>query len=722
MANRHFLGSYILRIGDFHTFSPDDVSRAIAHYRALDIPPAALRVRLAVDQRTTLSESRPPPLALRPVDIRRIAALKLVAGEGDSPQALRDRVRRIARSPDPLSTPCDPDDLIEYTPEETLLLRKLANSHMTDEERKLPSFTRRRLQQLANWSQWLEAERTQLDAHYDSGTIGKAVDRPPPDVPEPSALFRIQWSRAVKADGKRKARACVDGSKRSAPWLRNLVQTYSSCVEIPCVRLFIAECVNRGYYICFGDVNNAFQQAPPPDYKGYLEIDDAVFEWYQHRFGETLDRRTQVIPMYKNLQGQPDAGVLWERMINDILINKMGFRTTTHERNLYIGEVDGKSVLVCRQVDDFAAGAATEVTARKFLDVIRSHVEAEFDGMGVETPEGIYEHYNGLDIHQTRDYVKISVESYIMRVMQTHGWDTPSSKESAPTVPMSPTVAERLQKLEGPVEKSPEARQIEKEVGFSYRNVLGELMYAYVVARLDIGFAVCLLARFSGHPHREHYNALKGVCLYLRKYKDWGIMYHRPSPLDDLPDVPFEFVPDDPNLPPFPEIPRNGVTGILDAAHATDLKHRKSVMGILVLFGGSVIAFKSKLTSLVATSSTEAEFYAAVFCAKLVKYFRYVLQELEALAPGPSILYIDNEAALHMINERRPTPRARHVEVQHFAILEWRENGDILMRHMPGAINPSDGLTKALATILHHRHARRAMGHYQPVSNSVGSD
>ena len=69
---------------------------------------------------------------------------------------------------------------------------------------------------------------------------------------------------------------------------------------------------------------------------------------------------------------------------------------------------------------------------------------------------------------------------------------------------MSPTVAERLQKLEGPVEKSPEARQIEKEVGFSYRNVLGELMHAHVVARLDIGFAVCLLARFSGHPHREH--------------------------------------------------------------------------------------------------------------------------------------------------------------------------------------------------------------------------
>ena len=89
---------------------------------------------------------------------------------------------------------------------------------------------------------------------------------------------------------------------------------------------------------------------------------------------------------------------------------------------------------------------------------------------------------------------------------------------------------------------------------------------------------------------------------------------------------------------------------------------------------------------------------------------------MDALAPGPSTLFIDNEAALHMINERRPTPRARHVEVQYFAVQEWRRNGDIIMRHLQGVNNPSDGLTKALSTILHHRHSRRSMGHYQPVS------
>ena len=66
-----------------------------------------------------------------------------------------------------------------------------------------------------------------------------------------------------------------------------------------------------------------------------------------------------------------------------------------------------------------------------------------------------------------------------------------------------------------------------------------------------------------------------------------------------------------------------------------------------------------------------------------------------------------------MVNESRPTPRARHIDIQHFAIQEWREIGDILMRHCPGVLNSSDDLTKALGWVLHSRHARRSMGHYK---------
>ena len=92
---------------------------------------------------------------------------------------------------------------------------------------------------------------------------------------------------------------------------------------------------------------------------------------------------------------------------------------------------------------------------------------------------------------------------------------------------------------------------------------------------------------------------------------------------------------------------------------------------------------------------------------------RYVLLELEALRPGATRLFIDNMAALAMINESRPTPRACHIDIQHFAIQEWRNKGDVIMQHLHGILNPSDDLTKPLGWVLHSRHARRSMGHYE---------
>ena len=80
----------------------------------------------------------------------------------------------------------------------------------------------------------------------------------------------------------------------------------------------------------------------------------------------------------------------------------------------------------------------------------------------------------------------------------------------------------------------------------------------------------------------------------------------------------------------------------------------------------------------------------------------------------PTPLYVDNQAAIAMINERRPTPRSRHIDIQHFAIQEWRAAREIEMHHIPGVINPSDQATKALGWTLLLRHVRRSMGHHRP--------
>ena len=720
-----FHGGYILRVAGHDVFSPEDVAHVVANLQSLDEPPSHVSVTFARDLQGSLKETRGTPLHLRALDLRRLAALHAVAGEGISPDeptaTRRERIRTLASASSPGYTPADPDDLVLWSADDIMVMQRLQNDHMTDEERQLKSFSRKNLMKLSNWDQWQAADDKQLDAHFDSGTIGKAVPRPRKDTfGRAFHILRLVWNRLIKPSGVRKSRACLDGSKRAAPWLRHLVQTYSSCIEMPCLRLFFAICAMKGYIVGFGDVNNAYQQSPPPSVDCFLEVDDTIDDWYFRRFGIRLNRLKDVIPLYRALQGHPEAGVLWERMITDILINKMGFKNTTHERNLYIGQVDGHEILLCRQVDDFASGSPTMKGNEKFFAILREHVATEFHAMGVEVPgEGYYERYNGFDVIQTRDYIKLGCESYIDRMLLTHGWSSPKRKDPENIVPIRKEITDRLMTLEGPKEKTPEAIALAKHHGFSYRNVLGELIYAYVVCRVDIGFAVCFLARFSDSPHDEHYRALFHVCRYLRHNKDWGIIYRRPQPMMALPPGSFEFLSPDLDLPPFPPMDFDRLLSIYDAAHATELKTRRSVTGVMIFFCLAVIAYKSRLQDVTATSSTEAEFYAGVVCAKMTRYFRHILSELGLLLPGPTLVYTDNLANVHIVNERRPTPRTRHVETQHFAVQGWRDNGELMWKHFSGTINCTDDLTKALAWALHGRHGHRAMGHYGPDDRSL---
>jgi len=148
------------------------------------------------------------------------------------------------------------------------------------------------------------------------------------------------------------------------------------------------------------------------------------------------------------------------------------------------------------------------------------------------------------------------------------------------------------------------------------------------------------------------------------------------------------------------------LVGYVDAAHATNLVNRKSVTGYDFCLAGGAIAFKSKLQTTVATSSTEAEFVAGVSAAKVAKYLRSVLKDLGFPQRRPSPLYVDNESAIAMINENKPTTRSRHIDIQYFAIQEWREAGEIKMIHIPGIINPSNAATKPLGWTLHSQHVR----------------
>ena len=77
-------------------------------------------------------------------------------------------------------------------------------------------------------------------------------------------------------------------------------------------------------------------------------------------------------------------------------------------------------------------------------------------------------------------------------------------------------------------------------------------------------------------------------------------------------------------------------------------------------------------------------------------------------------IHEDNDAAIAMANAQRPTRRTRHMEIRHFALIDWVETDQIILSHISTHDNPADGLTKALGPQLFLRHCATLLGKRKP--------
>jgi hypothetical protein len=67
---------------------------------------------------------------------------------------------------------------------------------------------------------------------------------------------------------------------------------------------------------------------------------------------------------------------------------------------------------------------------------------------------------------------------------------------------------------------TPEHASVSASRGFSYRTLLGELLYANITCRPTVGHAVVALSKFGSASSSFHF---KNVAKYLRRTKHWGI-------------------------------------------------------------------------------------------------------------------------------------------------------------------------------------------------------
>ncbi|GKD74241.1 uncharacterized mitochondrial protein-like protein [Tanacetum coccineum] len=120
-----------------------------------------------------------------------------------------------------------------------------------------------------------------------------------------------------------------------------------------------------------------------------------------------------------------------------------------------------------------------------------------------------------------------------------------------------------------------------------YISMIGSLMYL-TSSRLDIMFAVCACARFQVNSKSLHLHAVKRIFRYLKGQPKLGLRYPKDSPFD--------------------------LVAYTDSDYAEASLDRKSTTGGFQFLGCRLISWQCKKQTVVANSTTEAEYIATSNC------------------------------------------------------------------------------------------------------------
>ena len=333
---------------------------------------------------------------------------------------------------------------------------------------------------LSAWEQWRTGKCKQLDHFHDLKMYREPVKRPPGAI-----VLRPHWQCSIKRDGMRRPRNGCDGSPRSAPLLHGIASTCSSCVEQPVQCLFFALVARENHRVHGGDAQDAYAHSPPPETPTFVSIDDAYADWYEHWFKKKLDR-SLVLPVLHALQGHPKSCKLWEKHITAILQSPaFGFKSTIHDKSICSATFEGTKILLLRQVDDFDVACPSEDIAKRLCAQIGKALQLPSEDAPPFKCLGLIKDFNGLDVAQHSDAIKLSCEKYIDRVLTTHGWSKPSPPvPSKPSAPLPVDSVTSVCAHPGPPENTAEHAALVAKYGFACRTLLGELFSCMPMLRV----------------------------------------------------------------------------------------------------------------------------------------------------------------------------------------------------------------------------------------------
>ncbi len=253
-----------------------------------------------------------------------------------------------------------------------------------------------------------------------------------------------------------------------------LDETYANCVNQTSSRLFYAVDAAENLLVFGADVSNAFAEEPPPKQGFYIRPDKAFNNWWVQHKKRTPIPTGHVIPVLSTMQGHPESPRLWEKHA-DTILQELGLTPTVHEPCLYPGNVAGKRVIFKRQVDDFAIAAPDKKTADILLDLIDDQLTIPLKG------QGLLDMFNGANVVQTRDYIKINYQMYINKFCEKY-LDTwlgkiPLSENRPTPLPTDPTWLKKFNAAMGSSDPDVQ-KDLSNKMQIKYKAGVGELIWA----------------------------------------------------------------------------------------------------------------------------------------------------------------------------------------------------------------------------------------------------
>jgi hypothetical protein len=218
------------------------------------------------------------------------------------------------------------------------------------------------------------------------------------------------------------------------------------------------------------------------------------------------------------MQGHPESPRLWEKHANAIL-RELGPTPTVHEPCLYSCIIAGQSIIFKRQVNDFVIAAPDEKTSNILLDLLDKQLSIPLK------QQGLLDMFNGIDVLQTRDSIKIDCHTYINKFCEKY-LDTWLSKvpltENRPTpLPTDATWIKKFNAAVGPSDYH-DQKLLATNMQLQYKAGIGKFIWATTTCRPDIAFTSVKLSQSNSVPAEHHYHGLKHTIRYT--YTSLGTM------------------------------------------------------------------------------------------------------------------------------------------------------------------------------------------------------